>query len=432
MFNLLRNTIKLIPTLILAMILAVAVWISAVTADDPNVEKTYPRAVPLEVIGQEPGLIMTSQLPAQISVSLRAPRSIWDQMTSEDGLVKAVVDISGQGTGSHAVKVQIHLGLRPVQVMTVTPSSITITLEKITTRTLPVRLEITGVPEIGFQALEPVVTPGEVTISGPDSLVQRVTDIGTSLDITQANADIHKILNLQALDSAKSLVSGVTIEPSTAGVSLALVQRGGYRNVVVKVVLAGQVASGYRLTTISAYPPAVTLFSSDPTAIDQLPSYVETMPINLSGAKDDLDLQVALNLPYSITLVGGQPVNVHIGVAAIESSITLSNMRVQLLGLASGLTASNSPEKVDIILSGPLNLIDNLLVSQVHVVVDLRDKGPGTYQIVPTVNIDEKDLKVESILPGSIQVTISESTPTPTITPTVTTTPTVTPTKRVR
>jgi YbbR domain-containing protein len=432
MLNLLRNTIKMIPTLILAMILAVAVWISAVTADDPNVEKTYPRSVPLEVIGQEPGLIMTSQLPSAITVVLRAPRSIWDQMSSEDGLVKAVVDISGQGTGTHSIKVQIHLGLRPVRVITVSPSTINITLETVTTRTLPIILEVTGVPEIGFQALDAVMTPGEVTISGPDSLIQRVAEIAAALDITQANTDIHKIINLQALDAAKSAVTGIAIEPNTASVTIPLVQRGGYRNVVVKVVLAGQVASGYRLTTISAYPPAVTLFSSDPTAIDQLPSYVETMPINLSGAKDDLDLQVVLNLPYSITLVGGQPVNVHIGVAAIESSITLSNMRVQVQGLTAGLTASTSPEKVDIILSGPLNLIDNLLVSQVHVVVDLRDKGPGTYQIVPTVNIDEKDLKVESILPGSIQVTISESTPTPTITPTVTTTPTVTPTKRVR
>ena len=42
--NLLRQLLKYLPTLVLSLVLAIAVWISAVTSIDPVVEKTYPRA----------------------------------------------------------------------------------------------------------------------------------------------------------------------------------------------------------------------------------------------------------------------------------------------------------------------------------------------------------------------------------------------------
>ena len=54
-----------IRTLLLAFVLAVAVWISAVTAADPD-EVRAPLAVPLEIIGQDPSLVITSELPSTI------------------------------------------------------------------------------------------------------------------------------------------------------------------------------------------------------------------------------------------------------------------------------------------------------------------------------------------------------------------------------
>jgi hypothetical protein len=55
-------------------------------------------------------------------------------------------------------------------------------------------------------------------------------------------------------------VTGVNISPAQVSVRKAISQRGGYRNVVVKVIVDGQVARGYRVTNISVFPPAVTVF----------------------------------------------------------------------------------------------------------------------------------------------------------------------------
>jgi hypothetical protein len=59
--------------------------------------------------------------------------------------------------------------------------------------------------------------------------------------------------------------------------------------------------------------------------------------------------------------------------------------------------------------------------------VDLTGLAPGTYQLTPKVSFGNLNLKVESILPGTVEVTIIDPkaiTPTPTFTPTPTRTPT--------
>ncbi len=128
-----------------------------------------------------------------------------------------------------------------------------------------------------------------------------------------------------------------------------IIQRGGYRNVVVKVDTNGNLANGYRLTNISAYPPSVTVFSADPKIVDSLPGYVETAPIILDGMKDDKDIRISLNLPQGVSVVGDQTVSVQVGVSTIESSVTLNGMRVECRHQP-GVGGKSIPETVDLII----------------------------------------------------------------------------------
>jgi len=43
---------KLIPLIIVSMVVAVAVWILAVTSSDPSETRLYAKPVPIEVVGQ--------------------------------------------------------------------------------------------------------------------------------------------------------------------------------------------------------------------------------------------------------------------------------------------------------------------------------------------------------------------------------------------
>ena len=416
MLSFIRQFLKILPTFLLAFVLALAVWAIAVTASDPTEERIYPRSIVIEMIGQSPGLMLTSDVHDQITLTLSAPQSIWDRLINDNIPVRAIVDLSGLGPGTHDLPIQIQIGISPVRILTFSPQTLNLTLESLSSKSFPIQLILRNDPAIGFQPGTPQLSQPAVTISGPESLVSRVQEVRATLDINQAHENINRTSPLQALDANEVAVNGITITPDNVIVTEQITQRGGYRNVVVKAVLVGQVATGYRLTTITVSPPAITVFSTDPTLVEKLPGYVETTPINLNGSKDGLDVSLGLNLPNGVQVVGDQSIQVQIGVTAIEGSLSLSRLIVNVVGLAEGLNAQVSPETVDIILSGPLPLLDTLTQDKIRVSVDLTGQGPGTFQLVPRVEMPSTELKLESVLPGSIEVNITQA-PTPSPTP---------------
>ncbi|MCJ7622896.1 MAG: CdaR family protein [Anaerolineaceae bacterium] len=417
MLSLLREVIKNLPNAILALALAIAVWISAVSDADPTEERTYPRSVSIELIGKDPGLVLISNVPSQVSVTLSAPNSIWERLLREQSAVRAIADLSGLGPGTHDVPIQIQVGISPVRVVSYGPESVSMTLDSIITRTYSIHLIENGEPATGFQAEQPVLSSTTVTVSGPASLVEQVQEISAVLDIEGVFETVNRALFLEALDINGSVIDDLTITPSTVNVSQKITQRGGYRNVVVKVITSGQIASGYRVTNISVFPPAVTVFSTDPVLVDELPGYVETESLDLSGLNDDLEVYLNLDLPPGISLVGEQTVEVQVGIASIEGSITLEDMEVEILGLAEGFASDVSPKTVDVILSGPLHVLEAMTTNDIRIYVELHDESEGIYQRIPQIELLLEDLRVESLLPASVEVRITLlPTPTPTAT----------------
>ncbi|MFZ6019483.1 MAG: YbbR-like domain-containing protein [Chloroflexota bacterium] len=411
MIEVLRRLLRLLPSLITAFILALAVWISAVSSSDPLSERTYPNPLPIEIIGQDPGLVITSSIPSSVTVVLSAPQSIWNQLNTETGAVRAFLDLSGLEAGSHSVPVRVQISVRPVRKIAQSPQSITVTLERLASKEFPIRVVTRGSPAVGYTADSPTLSQTTVTISGPESQVNRVAEVQAIIDLSQATETINRTVNLVAVDANDNPINGLSLLPDRVTVRQNISQRFGYRNVVVKVVVLGQVASGYRLTNISVFPPAVTVFSADPQIVSDLPGFIETEPLNINGLKDDLDISLSLNLPPGVSVVGDQTeVLVRVGIAAIESSLTLPSIPVEITGLQPGLSAVISPETITVIISGPVALLDRLRATDVRAVVDLTALSEGTFQIEPEVEILIAELKPESLLPESVEVIISRTT----------------------
>jgi YbbR domain-containing protein len=426
--KILRWLAKNFGKLLTAFILAVIVWVSAVISSDPNEEHLLPRSVQLEIIGQDPGLQIMGDISRNVTLTLRAPSSVWTQLNNDQQSVRAWVDLSNLGAGVHSVPVQVQITPHLVRLIRQDPEQLTITLDSIITQVFPVSLMVKGSPPTGYEAQSPLLDPSEVTVTGPESLVSLIKEVRVALDITNANEIIVKTVTPLALDGEGRVVNGVTVSPDTVTVTQPITLLGGYRYVIVRAVSIGQVASGYRLTNIFVSPVGVVVFSSDPELVNNLPGYVETQPIDLSGVEDDFETLVGLNLPDGVSVVGDPKVLVQVSIAMIETSLAVS-LQVEVIGLAPGLEVSVSPATVDVILSGPVPVLDNLGATDVRVVVDLSGYGAGTYQFIPVVNILPQRVQKVSMLPSTVEVTITLApTPTPTVTPLVTPTPLLTPT----
>lgn len=414
MKRLLKKFAENLPTFLTALALAITIWILAVNSSDPVDKRTFPQAIPVEVVGQDPELVITNDVPSQVTISLSAPTSLWETLLDSPELISAYIDLEGYQEGAHQLEVQVEVNAKPVKVETVAPASMDVSIEPLYAESFEIQLVQPSQPAVGYEAGEPVMSDAFATVSGPASLMAEVTDVRAILDVSQANQDIDRDINLAAYDSNGVIVEGVSIDPEDVNVTMPITQRGGYRNVTVKAIVTGQVASGYRLTNISVSPLTVTVYSSNPEVVNELPGVVETQPLNINGADEDITESLPLNLPAGVSVVGESTINISVTVSPIQGSITINNSTIELVGLNPEYVVTISPEEVDVILSGPLPLLDDLNASDVRVILDITDFLPGTYQINPRVEVDVPQILVESILPETVEVIISIP---PTVTP---------------
>jgi YbbR domain-containing protein len=414
-----RLLAKNVRTFLLALILGVSVWVSAVSAADPNEVRAYPDPIPLEMIGQDPSLIITSEIPQTVELSLRAPRSVWESLIARDNSVRAILDLTGLSAGEHSREVQIMVDMRPYQLVLKNPASVSVVLESVATRTFPLSLSLSGQPAAGYQIGEATMDLTEITISGPDSLVQQATRARVPINLDGAREGIDEAVSVQVLNARDELVRGLTINPEAVQVTVPISQQGGFRDVAVKVVVQGQQAPGYRIENISVFPPVVTVFADDPELVNQLPGIVETQPLDLQDRKEDVSTRLSLDLPENITIVGTQTVQVQVSISPIQTSVTLLNQPINVNGLPEGLRAQVFPQTVDVIISGPLPVLDALASQDITVSVNVTDLEIGVYQLTPEVKVLVESVLVESILPGTVEVVIAiPNTPTPTAFPT--------------
>ena len=124
------HILKDIPTIILSIILAIFFWVFATVSTDPAEEGRFSQTVTIETVGLEDGMIITSGLPYSVSINLRAPNSVWRKISLERIPAKAIIDVSGLEAGTHQVPLSIQIGISPVQVLSYSPNTATLTIEK--------------------------------------------------------------------------------------------------------------------------------------------------------------------------------------------------------------------------------------------------------------------------------------------------------------
>lgn len=403
----LRWIVKFLPTLFTALVLAIIVWVSAVSSADPNEEREYSAPIPITVLGLDPDLVVTGQYDDEVKVSIRAPRSVQERLAANPDAIHAYINLSGLKAGEHTLEPQIAIDLSPTRLTLVSPSEITLKLENILSKEVPVEIRENGALPIGYTAGTPVLSQDSALVIGPESQVLKVEQVVASVDLSNIITSISRQVELKALDARGVIVSGINLNPTQVTVDIPITQLGGYRNVFVKIVTTGQIAQGFYLTGIMADPPNITIYSTDPELAANMPAFIETTPLNLNGAFESFEKDVSLNLPEGIVVVGDQQVTIKVNISAIQSSILLTGIQVEISNLGQGLKAALSPDRVDIYVSGPLYLLDKLNAADIIVTLDLANKTPGTYQLIPTVTLADTAINLDSILPASIEVVIS-------------------------
>jgi YbbR domain-containing protein len=398
------------PLMVLAFILAVLAWVVALEESDPTIEARYAQTIPVTLTGLQDGMVIVGTFNEGVQATIRTPQSIWNSLSVDD--FNVVVDLANVDAGMHRLPVQLTLSKQPSRIVAVEPEYVSLELERQVERTMPVHVQVEGEVTLGYLKRSPIVDPSQVTVSGPSSYVSRVVEAMARVSVQDSVADVTEELRVQLRDSQGHSVPYITVVPDTIDVRIPIEQSVYYRPLVVKVTLTGTLPSGYWITDISVDPPSVTVFGI-PEVLAALPGHIETEPISLEGAQTDVIERPALITPPNVSVVMGEQPVVQVSVEAVQSSLTVV-VTPTIQGLGPGLTSTVAPEKVELILSGPLPVLEAMEHRDVRVVVDLFGLGPGTHPVEPRIVVPER-VTAQSILPATLQVEISVApTPTPT------------------
>ena len=407
--KLVRALTSNISSALLALLLATIVWVVAVYEKAPPSTAFFPTGIPLSVINLGEGLIISSSVPSECRLRLRALTSTWQQL--EPGDFTATVDLDQLQSGQHDVPIVIETTDPGVVLLGTEPAQITITLEETDSRKVRVKVKVLDEESIplGYISRVPVISPEQITISGPRNMVSQVAEAIVEVSLKNARETVVKQDTPLLLDSAGNRLQGLALSPATVTVSVAIERQVGYRDVTVRAVTQGTPAPGYWISNISVEPALATVYGEQ-SVIESLPGYLDTQSMDVQGATRDVIKRVALALPEGVLVLGEgagkEGILVQISIEPLLGGQTMRR-EVEIQNLRVGLQASPSLTHIDIILSGPLPALQELKPEDVQAILDLFGLPRGTHKVTPKVILPEGlGLEVKSIVPDIVEVTI--------------------------
>ncbi|RLC88731.1 MAG: hypothetical protein DRI37_04915, partial [Chloroflexi bacterium] len=350
------NLVQSLGLMLVSLVLAFFFWAVATEAEDPQVTRTYPVSIPVERQGVPEGMVAYGAENIKARVSLRAPQSIWDILQLED--IRAFVDLSDVEPGPVTVPIQVEIHRKPVQIVQSSPQELSLFLEPLVERDIPVEVELEGHPALGFMARQPTFAPHTVTVSGPQSLISQVVRSLVTVPVDEQQEDVSGDFVPTPVDETGKRVDYVQVLPRAVTVQVTIEQLANIRNLPVRIVLAGQPAPGYRIGSVEIEPPVISVFGRSDVLQNAL-DYLETELIPLNGASSSFTTTSALQVPEGLTVLLTPQVMVKVNLEPVESKMTVQ-LIPEIQGLGAGLTTTLVPGTVQLLLVGPFEAVEQL------------------------------------------------------------------------
>ncbi|MCB9423260.1 MAG: TIGR00159 family protein [Ardenticatenaceae bacterium] len=399
--------------LVLTAVLTLAAWSYVVEQTNPTARPEI-NGIPLRIEGIPAGMAVVGTPPSTVSAVVQTTAEQQEGLDANS--FQAVVSLADLSAGLQKLPVTVNSAVSPLEIIAIQPASINIELAAIISQTMHVSVNVTDEETVSVAyevSSRPIASPGEVTIVGPEPLVAQVSKVQADLSVLNATTTIRTSRPLQALDENGSVVSGVTLIPAQVQISLIIAGRSDARDVGIRAITEGAPPEGYWMTSLTTSPSGVTL-QGDPLLLADVNGYVDTLPVDVSQAVGPLTIQTPLNLPQGITAVdsAGNPVQAVTVTANIEarSGDLLLTRPVNVVGMREGVTVTVTPDKVDLLLSGPLPSLREIEANPelVQIVLDVARLIPiegQSYEETPQVTAPE-DVKVQ-LTPLTVLVTMT-------------------------
>lgn len=284
---------------LISFVAAVIVWIYIIIVIDPSVDYTL-KDVPIEYNEElltEQGLSIVSDIKPTVEIKLRGSRKKLYNIDSDKVIAKA--DLSNiDKIGDYRLNVRVSIINEYVDIVSVKPDVVDVTVDKIIERRENIQVESVGNLAEGFEAGEVQLSSESVLLKGASSLVNNIAKAVVYLNYNDAKYDITSTEKIVLLDYSGNVIesSDITKDIDAVNVVCPVLER---KNVDVALNSGNSLPLGYK---VEISPNILTVYAKSDVISDI--TSVSTEYVDLSSLRG-AEKHVQLIIPEGVQVRGG-------------------------------------------------------------------------------------------------------------------------------
>ena len=370
---------------VLCLVIAFFIWFYAMSADVITLERDFTVPVQFENetdLYEKTGWSVLSGRDSRIVVTLKGKRDIINQITESD--IQASVDLSQvEDAGRQTLDIKVSAPTE-CEIINTSVSSLSPIIDKRVTKNVPIKVEyIDYVVNSEYQLDEPILNIEEITLTGPEEELRRVTAAQAELPLGNITQTISSSNTLSLVDDKGNKIESIYITMSAKSV-----------NVTVRLYTEKEIPLktdykyGYfndKNVKVSISPAYVTL-RGEPSVLENIDS-LTLATLDEKKYVSNTTQTVSISVPDGATLVTAEKSAVisieHIGTGTKQ--ITVNNI---VLANAGGLECELQTESLNITLRGPYNLLSKITEENITVTADMKNYTSGSGSTVVPVTLE--------------------------------------------
>lgn len=354
---------------------------------------------------------LSDTLP-QVRVSVEVTQNDYYKITSNN--VRVELDLSRvRETGEQTVPLTASTVYG--EVTGIYPDSVTLNVDELEKRNVQVEVQLKGADTENKSYSQPTSNPSIITISGPKSLVEQVTNARAVMDLTDIDTTgtITRAVSFTLLDEDQNEVSYPTLSLSSSSV-ITSVDIYPQKSVPVETdqakILTGSVPTGYQIDSVEVQPAEIDVAGSQ-KFLESLDT-VQIYSINVSNMRTTTTKSTRVNRQSDMRSLSTEEVMVTIHISEKELTRTIEKVSATLKGTTEdGLSAKlDDKNTFSVTVTGPFSQITALERSNVMLYADVSGLKPGTHDVPLECAIEGgKELQIQ-IEPQTVKVTVEGTT----------------------
>lgn len=392
---------------VLAAVIAIVLWLVIVNTEDP--EKTVRITTTVEIQNQE---YLEDQGKTyevlnntdKITFSITGRRSVVENMKPSD--FTATADL-GDIENNSQVPIRVSANRRGDELEIVNRSKyVEVFVEDVVSAKIPVEIETTGTVADGFQLSELQANIKEVTVTGPESVVEDIHRAVAWVEVASMQANTVTRTSLAYYDEEGNTIdtSRLTMDHSSVTVTIGIVEQ---KTVPVEYIYSGTPASGYQVVSATGKLTSVEIMGQ-PEIIAEVESIVVSgEELNVTGANQTIEKTIDINnyLPDGISLVDEQKAMVGITILLEAETVKTLEMPVENITFANvpeGYQIEATQTTVEVTIKGYPSELNELVAAELKGTADASRVREGEQML--TVSMDGA-YKIEGSVQIAVQVT---------------------------